>query len=149
MEEAAKKAFGFAPQAFGHLVSGLREIKWDEHIKGHIKKNPKMSAFQIVMIVMAVVQGLVIAPVLGLLGFGSLGPVAGELSMSLPSSASLLTERSGGAAAAFQSANGATAGFSILQSAAMGGTAVFGNVVTGVCAGVGVVTEFFKRRGGA
>ncbi|KAK0346383.1 hypothetical protein LTR91_011883 [Friedmanniomyces endolithicus] len=131
MEEAAKKAFGFAPQAFGHLVSGLREIKWDEHIKGHIKKNPKMSAFQIVMIVMAVVQGLVIAPVLGLLGFGSLGPVAG------------------GAAAAFQSANGATAGFSILQSAAMGGTAVFGNVVTGVCAGVGVVTEFFKRRGGA
>ncbi|KAK0939584.1 hypothetical protein LTR29_008833 [Friedmanniomyces endolithicus] len=133
MDEAARKAFEFAQQAFGHLVSGLRDIKWDElpvHIKEHIKKNPKMSAFQIAMIVMAVVPGLVVAPVLGLLGFGSLGPVAGS------------------AAAAFQSVNGATAGFSILQSAAMGGTMVVGNVVTGVCAGAGVVTEFFKRRGG-
>jgi len=82
MDEAARKAFEFAQQAFGHLVSGLRDIKWDElpvHIKEHIKKNPKMSAFQIAMIVMAVVPGLVVAPVLGLLGFGSLGPVAGKL----------------------------------------------------------------------
>ncbi|TKA67504.1 hypothetical protein B0A55_08429 [Friedmanniomyces simplex] len=134
MDETAKTAFEYAQKAFGHLVGSLHQIKWDElpkHIQEHIKNNPKMSAFQIVMLIIAVVPGLVVAPTLGMLGFSGSGPVAGS------------------AAAAFQSANGATVGFSILQSAAMGGTAVVGNAVTGLFAGAGVVMEFFKRRGGA
>jgi len=62
---------------------------------------------------------------------------------------SSLTRLLGSAAAAFQSLNGATAGFSLLQSAAMGGTAVFVIIVATLFAGAAVVTEFFKRRGGA
>ncbi|KAK3652059.1 hypothetical protein LTR56_003284 [Elasticomyces elasticus] len=133
MDETAKAAFETVQKLFGHLVSGLKDIKWETlplHAKDHIKNNPGMSAFQIVMVIIAVAPGLVVAPALGLLGFSSIGPVAGS------------------AAAGFQAANGATAGFSVLQSAAMGGTAVVGNAVIGVVAGAGVAAEFFKRKAG-
>ncbi|KAK4954824.1 hypothetical protein LTR10_007016 [Elasticomyces elasticus] len=133
MDETAKAAFEMVQKLFGHLISGLKELKWEQlphHVQEHIRNNPMMSAFQIVMVIIAVAPGLVVAPALGLLGFSSIGPVAGS------------------AAAGFQAANGATASFSVLQSAAMGGTAVVGNAVTGVVAGAGVAAEFFKRKAG-
>jgi len=54
----------------------------------------------------------------------------------------------GSAAAGFQAVNGATAGFSLLQSAAMGGygAAVVNGAVTSVTAVSGVLAGFFARR---
>ncbi|KAK0346170.1 hypothetical protein LTR91_016767 [Friedmanniomyces endolithicus] len=128
MMNAAKKVFEYAKKAFGLVCSGLRKVKT------HVQKHPwecACIAFQVAMIILAAGAGLVVTTALGLLGFSSIGPVAGS------------------AAAAFQSLNGATAGFSLLQSAAMGGTAVFVIIVATLFAGAAVVTEFFKRRGGA
>ncbi|KAK0257770.1 hypothetical protein LTR91_000665 [Friedmanniomyces endolithicus] len=125
---AAKKVYEYAKKAFGLVCSGLRKVK------AHVKKHPweyARRAFQMVMILLAVGSGLVVTSVLGLLGFSSIGPVAGST------------------AAAFQSLHGATAGFSLLQSAAMGGTAVFVIIMATLFAGAVVVAEFFRRRGGA
>ena len=54
----------------------------------------------------------------------------------------------GSAATGYQAVNGATAGFSLLQSAAMGGygAAVVNGAVTGVTAVSGVVAGFFTKR---
>jgi len=81
MEDAAKAAFEAAKKALGYLVNGLQNIHWEDlpgNIKDHIGKNPKMTAFQIVMLIIAFVPGLVVAPALAAMGFGSAGPVAGK-----------------------------------------------------------------------
>ncbi|KAK5703974.1 hypothetical protein LTR97_002987 [Elasticomyces elasticus] len=131
MDDAAKAAFEMVQKLFGHLISGLKNVRWEDLPQGtrdHIANNPKMCAVQIVMVLTAVVPGLVMAPGLAALGFGALGP--------------------GGAAAGFQSVWGTPALFSALQSAAMGGygTAIVGGAVSAASAAGGVVVEFFKKR---
>lgn len=77
----AEAALEAAQQVFGSVVKGLKEVKWQNlpmNTRAHIEKNPKMTAFQIVALLTAVVPGLLAAPVLGAIGFSSLGPVAGE-----------------------------------------------------------------------
>ncbi|KAK5684024.1 hypothetical protein LTS10_003888 [Elasticomyces elasticus] len=70
----------------------------------HYKKNPRLCQLQLAMLVL-VVLGLVVAPMLLAIGFSKVGPVFGS------------------AAAAHQSAFGATAAFGALQSTAMTGAA--------------------------
>ncbi|KAK3067668.1 hypothetical protein LTR53_015327 [Teratosphaeriaceae sp. CCFEE 6253] len=105
-------------------VASSRFVKTTLHrIVEHMKKNPELCAFQLLMLLVAVLPSVVLLA----MGFNSVGPVAGS------------------AAAGYQSAHGATAAFSFLQSAAMGGTAAFGVAVTGVTAAAGFVAQWFKR----
>ncbi|KAK3067667.1 hypothetical protein LTR53_015326 [Teratosphaeriaceae sp. CCFEE 6253] len=133
MDHPGKAAFEYVQNATGHIITALQQIKWEDlsetakaHITDGITNNPKTTIFQIIMLVLAVVPGVLLTPALTLLGFGSLGPIAGSW------------------AAAFQAANGATWGFSVAQSLAMGGQAIVGTGVTVVATAAGAVTEFFK-----
>ena len=81
MDQAGKAAFEYVQQAFGHLIHGLQQVNWEtlpQHAQDYITNNPKMGACQIIMVIIAVVPGLVVAPALAALGFSSIGPVAGE-----------------------------------------------------------------------
>ncbi|KAK1824799.1 hypothetical protein LTR12_000856 [Friedmanniomyces endolithicus] len=74
MMNAAKKVVEYAKKAFGLVCSGLRKFKT------HVQKHPwecACIAFQATMILFAVGSGLVVTTALGLLGFSSIGPVAG------------------------------------------------------------------------
>lgn len=154
MDETGESTFERAKRDFNKFATGLEHVTWDklpEGVKNHIKKNPKMTAFQVAMLVVALVPGLVIAPVLGAVGFSSVGPVAGTY-IDRSEVWSKADRVVGSAAAAFQSANGATAAFSFFQSAAMGGYAAgaVGGVVTGastVSAATTGVAQWFKKRG--
>jgi len=78
--QAAHAAFEKAKQLFGHAVQGLKNVKWEElpdHVKEHIKNNRKMTAFQVATFLVSIIPGLVAGPVLGIMGFSKLGPVAG------------------------------------------------------------------------
>ncbi|KAK1825143.1 hypothetical protein LTR12_000432 [Friedmanniomyces endolithicus] len=85
MDEAGKTAFEHALDVFGHLISGLLRIVWDlpRQYREDFNINPDLSSFQILLLTIASVPGLVLVPVLGLLGFGRLGPIGGKLLMSL------------------------------------------------------------------
>ncbi|KAK3106734.1 hypothetical protein LTR53_018175 [Teratosphaeriaceae sp. CCFEE 6253] len=105
-------------------VASSRFVKATLHrIVEHIKKNPEVCAFQLPMPLVAILPGVLLLA----MGFSNVGPLAGS------------------AAAAYQSAHGATTGFSFLQSAAMGGTAAFGVAVTGVAAAAVLVAQRSKR----
>jgi hypothetical protein len=137
---------------FGSTFPKLRELKWEDVPKGvkeYMKAHPYLTSFQILMLLITCIPGLVAAPVLGAMGFSSLGPVAGKQSTVLsPDPTSTYADKeAGGSAAAFQSANGATAAFSALQSAAMGGygVAIVNGVVQGVSVGAAGVAQLFSR----
>ncbi|KAK5128997.1 hypothetical protein LTR85_000330 [Meristemomyces frigidus] len=143
MEEAAEAAFETArmeaQKVPGHLATWVKNVEWadlpnqvKDRIKDHIKEHPKMTACRIVLIIAAFAPGLIVSPALGLLGFSSVGPVAGSVS------------------AGYQSANGATAGFSLLQSVPMAGygAAAVNGVVTGASAGAVGAVQWLKRKGG-
>ncbi|KAK5696394.1 hypothetical protein LTR17_024232 [Elasticomyces elasticus] len=112
----------------------------------HYKKNPRLCQLQLAMLVL-VVLGLVVAPVLLAMGFSSIGPVAGTwkpLAILQKLCADTVT---GSAAAAHQSAWGATAAFGALQSTAMtGAAATVGVIVSSVAAAAAAFAQFFKRR---
>lgn len=75
-----EEAFENAKRHFSNFVSGLVSTwnKLSEPVKEHIGKHPTATAFQVVAVSVALVPGLVVAPVLGLMGFSSVGPVAGK-----------------------------------------------------------------------
>ncbi|KAK4548338.1 hypothetical protein LTR36_010208 [Oleoguttula mirabilis] len=136
MDETAKATLEVAKQTFGKLIGGLEHVTWDnlpESVKEYMRAHPTLTAIQIIVVIIALVPGLIVAPALGAIGFGSMGPAAAS------------------AASGYQAAHGATAGFSFLQSAAMGGygAAAVNGVVTGASAVAGGVAEWFKWRGGA
>ncbi|KAK0282246.1 hypothetical protein LTR35_000653 [Friedmanniomyces endolithicus] len=133
MDEAGETAFEHALDFFGHLISGLLQIVWDlpRQYREDFNRNPDLSSLQILLLTIAAVPGLVVVPVLGLLGFGRRGPIGGS------------------AAAAFQSTKGTTPGFRFKQSAGMGGKAMLHGAVTVVFAGAAVLTEIVKRHGDA
>ena len=82
MDEAGKAAFEYTKTAFGHLVTGLQHVKWEDlpaHVRDHIIKNPGITCFQLIMLLLACVPVLVAAPGLAALGFGALGPTASQL----------------------------------------------------------------------
>ncbi|KAK3673184.1 hypothetical protein LTR78_007024 [Recurvomyces mirabilis] len=121
MDEAGKVALEYTKALYRHAL---------KHVRDHISKNPGITSFQLIMILLACVPVLVAAPGLAAIGLGALGPSAG------------------GAAAGYQAVHGTTAAFSLLQSAAMGGygAAVVNGAVTGVTAVSGVVAGFLTRR---
>ena len=47
-------------------------------VRNHIERNPLLTAVQLVLIILALAPGSIAAPVLGALGFSSVGPVAGK-----------------------------------------------------------------------
>ena len=78
MDESAKAAFEAAKDVFGNLIEGLEHVTWDQlpkPVKEYIKAHPKLTAAQLVVLV---VPGLVLTPALGALGFTAIGPAAGE-----------------------------------------------------------------------
>ncbi|KAK5175232.1 uncharacterized protein LTR77_000369 [Saxophila tyrrhenica] len=104
--DKAKDTLEDAKARFGHAVVGLQNLRWQnisEQARKRLEEHPKLTAFVLLSILIAFCPFLVVIPFLTLLGFGGLGPVAGSL------------------AAAHQSANGATTGFRVLQSARMAG----------------------------
>lgn len=82
----AASRFEAAKQLFGKLIGGLEHVSWDqlpESVKNYITDNPKATALQLIFVVVALVPGLVVAPALAALGFGSIGPIAGILGITL------------------------------------------------------------------
>lgn len=78
--EQGKAVFEAAQKGIGHASKGLAHIKWEElpsRVKEHITNDPKTTAFQLVMLLVTAVPGLVVTPVLGAIGFSSIGPLAG------------------------------------------------------------------------
>lgn len=74
-------AFEAAKEKLGHLAEGLKDLKWENipsAVAEHIKENPKMSALQLVCLLVTVLPSLVAAPALLALGFSSSGPVGGK-----------------------------------------------------------------------
>jgi hypothetical protein len=82
--DLAHRAFVGAKQKLDILVHGSQPV--EKHslsgsIKEHIKKHPYMTAVQIALPIIAVWPMLAVSPGLALLGFGSLGPMAGKYSV--------------------------------------------------------------------
>ncbi|OJD32494.1 uncharacterized protein BKCO1_37000199 [Diplodia corticola] len=97
----------------GQVITKIREvaarsITW-------INQHPYRTAIYVINTAILVVPTTILNPLLGVLGFTSLGPAAGSIAATLHSALSPLT---------------AGGGFSILQSAAMGGYGI--GVATGV-----------------
>ena len=77
----SKSPFETAKQRFGGVVGGLKNLKWEsipEPARKYIEAHPKLTALQVVLVLLTLCPGLVVAPVLGFLGFSSIGPVAGK-----------------------------------------------------------------------
>ena len=60
--EGARAIFENVKVCFGNQITGLKALKWEE----------------VALLLVAVVPGLVMAPVCAYLGFGSVGPIAGR-----------------------------------------------------------------------
>ncbi|KAF2769476.1 hypothetical protein EJ03DRAFT_351216 [Teratosphaeria nubilosa] len=131
IEETAKNAIENFKNTFGNAVVGLQHIKWEElpeHAKDYIKNNPKMTAFQILSLLLCLIPGLIVTPLLGIMGFSGIGPVAGT------------------AAAGLQSSFGTPLVFRAFQSAAMGG---WGAAAAAGVVGAGLEGRRVKGRGTA
>lgn len=78
--ESAKEVVENHPQFSGNLA----DISWDEipeTAKNWVCGNPQ--AFVVLILVLiAIIPGLLVSPALGVLGFGSLGPVGGKNNVS-------------------------------------------------------------------
>lgn len=154
MDSAARVLFEKTKQTFGHLVTGLQELEWDQlppAVIKYIQDNPKTTAFQLACLLVVAMPSLVATPGLFALGFSPTGPMAGESHMAsgikVTRACTVNNEHNlGWLASAFQSMYGTVLGFSTLQSAAMGGWGV-GYVYPVVQAGAAVVggfAEIFK-----
>lgn len=75
-----KNSLEAAKQQFGDKINGLKNLTW-EHIpapvRNHIERHPHLTAVQLILILLTLAPGLIVAPTLGVLGFSSIGPVAG------------------------------------------------------------------------
>lgn len=83
--ESGKEAFEAAKANLGNTVTGLKNLMWDklpESARNYLSAHPNLTAFQVISMLVILCPGLVVMPVLGLLGFSSIGPVAGEYHVS-------------------------------------------------------------------
>ena len=81
MNHAANAAFEAGKAAFASLAHGLRHIHWEGlpgWVRTYIVEHPGLTAAQIIWPVILAVPAIVTMPVLGALGFTSLGPAAGK-----------------------------------------------------------------------
>ncbi|KAI6790812.1 hypothetical protein KC332_g17716 [Hortaea werneckii] len=109
MNYAANTAFEAAKEAFASLAQGPRHIHWEDlpgWVRNYIVEHPGLTAAQTICLIVLAVPATITMPLLGALGFTSLGPAAGT------------------AAAWFQATFGTTAVFSTLQSYMMAGYGV-------------------------
>lgn len=139
----SRAAFEAAKALYENAVRGLRELKWEDvpaPVRKYIQEHPGLSALNLVLLLVITCPGLVVTPMLGWIGFSSIGPVAGEsLSEVIDLSAHLLLAGDAGSFAAwYQSVFGATWIFSGFQSAAMAGYAA--GVVNGAFQGAAAIT---------
>ena len=77
----AKAAFEGAQDLFGKAVNGLKELKWEDvpaPVRMYIQEHPTLSAVQLAMLLVLTCPGLVVTPLLGWIGFSTIGPVAGK-----------------------------------------------------------------------
>ena len=93
----AKPAFEGAKNLYSKAVKGLKELKWEDvpgPVRKYIEEHPKLSGIQLVLLLVLTCPGLVVTPLLGWIGFSSIGPVAGESTppFSLRSHAWLINE---------------------------------------------------------
>ncbi|OTA24268.1 hypothetical protein BTJ68_13740 [Hortaea werneckii EXF-2000] len=108
MNRVANTTFEAAKESFASHAQGLRHTQLEDlpgWVRNYIVEHPGLTAAQIICLVILAVPAIITMPLLGALGFTSLGPAAGT------------------AAAWFQATFGATAVFSTLQSYMMAGTA--------------------------
>lgn len=78
---AAQAAFEVAKGLYGKAVKGLKDLKWENvpaPVRRYVQEHPKLSAIQLVMLLILTVPGLAVTPLLGWMGFSSIGPVAGK-----------------------------------------------------------------------
>ncbi|RMZ15962.1 hypothetical protein D0860_01319 [Hortaea werneckii] len=117
MNYAANTAFEAAKEAFASLAQGPRHIHWEDlpgWVRNYIVEHPGLTAAQTICLIVLAVPATITMPLLGALGFTSLGPAAGRQTDPI----------SGTAAAWFQATFGTTAVFSTLQSYMMAGYGV-------------------------
>lgn len=80
--ESLEDFFEDVKRTFAHLVDGLGDLEWNklpELVQEHIKNNPKMTAFQVVTLLVPLGgPGLVYGPVLKGLGMAKVGTAAGK-----------------------------------------------------------------------
>jgi hypothetical protein len=70
-----------AKKFLGDKIEGLKNLKYEDiptPVRGHIERHPRLTAVQLVLIILTLAPGLIIAPALGTVGFSSIGPVAGK-----------------------------------------------------------------------
>lgn len=80
----ARARFEAARVMFGSLVSGLRDLKWDDipqPAKQFISANSCITAVQVILVLLWFCPGLVASPALALMGFSSAGPIAGDIDL--------------------------------------------------------------------
>lgn len=78
---AAKALFEACKKTFGRFVPRLEDLEFEQlgpMIIDYLKAHPYMTSFQVVMLLVTAVPGLVATPALLAMGFGPLGPVAGK-----------------------------------------------------------------------
>ena len=79
--EGARAIFENVKVCFGNQITGLKALKWEDvpaPVKKYIEDHPRLALVQVALLLVAVVPGLVMAPVCAYLGFGSIGPIAGR-----------------------------------------------------------------------
>ena len=79
--DSPKAAFEAAKALFGSGVGGLQNLRWEDVSKParrYIEENPRLTAAQVILVLLTTCPGLVVLPALGWLGFGAIGPVAGK-----------------------------------------------------------------------
>lgn len=77
---AAQVAFESTQALYGRAVQGLRDLRWQDvpqPVRAFIEEHPALSAVQLLMLLVLTCPGLVATPLLGMVGFSSVGPVAG------------------------------------------------------------------------
>ena len=98
--DAAKQAFEAAKPYFGSAANALQNLKWEdvpEPVRQYIAAHPYLTAAQLALVLPTFFPGLFAVPVLGWLGFSSIGPVAGKANVKpLPPSQANDETRLGG-----------------------------------------------------
>jgi hypothetical protein len=70
-----------AKEQFGYIIKGLKELKYEDipqPVRAYVEAHPYLSVIQFIALLVAYCPGMITIPSYWLLGFGTLGPVAGE-----------------------------------------------------------------------
>lgn len=76
----AQAAFDAAKAFYSKFVRGLQDLRWEdvpEPVRRYIREHPGLTLLQVVMLLILTCPGLVATPMLGIMGFGAIGPTAG------------------------------------------------------------------------